>query len=157
MKKIILQTTAILLLATGGFSSCGKEKESMEISSCQGTNLDSDSILMLENLQTKLYFLTTYPGIAPQVLLNPSDGISCRKGVNSAILNLTNYKGRSLHCPVCNFPDFVLSWNPQNGTDRIGSSMIEGKLDVIINGKVYISFEDENTILGTLELIAIKK
>jgi hypothetical protein len=149
-------TAGILLMLMTGLSACKKEKESIEIPFCEVTNLNYRDIVKIENLQTNLYFLIPYPGLAPQVIIDP-EGISYWKSVNSTILNLTNYEGRSLHCSICNLPNYVLDWNTKDEKDRIGDSMIEGKLDVTISGKVYVSAEVENIISGTLELTTIKK
>jgi hypothetical protein len=149
-------TAVILLMLMTGLSACKKEKESIEIPFCELSNLNYRDIVEIENVQTKLYFLIPYPGFAPQVVIDP-EGISYRKSANATILKLTNYEGRSLNCSICNLPDYVLDWNTKNEKDRIGDSMIEGKLDVAISGKVYVSAEVENIISGTLELITIKK
>jgi hypothetical protein len=157
MKKMILKTTATLLILAGGSFSCGKENNEYldGIIPCNTTHKNNNT-MEIKNLETNLYFLIRYPGIAPDVVLMPNDGIGYRLG--SGILNYINSERIRVHCSICNFPDYAVKWNPKNENgELLGDALIEGKIDIIISGKVYIDSESEEAIVGTLELTSLKR
>jgi hypothetical protein len=157
MKKTVNKIAAILLIWAGGFYSCAEENNEYDdgIIPCNGIH-KNDSIMELKNLTIKLYFLISYTGHAPTVSILPDNSIVYREGI--VILNYTNSEGIAVQCYICNFPDYAIKWNPKNkDSDGFGDAHIEGKMDIIINGKVYIDSESEETISGTLELTSLKR
>jgi hypothetical protein len=160
IKKSFLILPALLLCL--GVAGCKKDtpnKNEEKIILCSG--LQSEKVIEIEDLQTKLSFLVPYQGIGPAVIINP-EGVSYRYTAKSAELVYTNPEGQIISGYICNFPDYALNWNRKNLLNvAIGDSRIEGEVDIIISGKFYISYEVQQSsppiIKGTFELTSLKK
>jgi hypothetical protein len=156
IKKSFLILPALLLCL--GVAGCKKDTSNNEsdgeIIPCVG--LQSEKIIEIKNLKTKLVIAFPEPTGMPFFY---TDGIVYYVKSKDVMLYFY-YKDNYFICDdnVCNIPDYAINWVSEYIQDGLK------EIDVVINGKVYVSveyppFEDFpfRQIYGTFEFTSLKK
>jgi hypothetical protein len=146
-KKYLIIIWLFSVVGTGGCRENSSDKDE-DITPCNNITR-SEKVIEIKDLQTALYFITSYPqdAIKPSVPFN-QEGIVYNLSTNTARFSIDS-EGQINIYAICNFPVYAINWNPKNWTGQNYDIIVEGKVDIIVNGTIHLDSESakENSIL----------
>jgi hypothetical protein len=160
-KWIVLISLFTLLLSIATRCEKDADAEKPEIAPCEGPFLsiggDVAKVMEIKNLQTKLYFLSSYSNTIDENLFLSiiPEGIIYSQLYNAASFIYIRPDGLTMFGGICNFPDYPVNWNRKNqNMEIVPGYTVEDTINVIVSAKVHLT--DVSTI-GYFELTSIKK
>jgi hypothetical protein len=133
----------------------GQNTDEIDIQPCHAQ--PSDSIITIENMRTKLYFLTDCEDGNLACAMLP-EGLVVSANTYVFALAGDNERYASDEFLICNFPSAVLSWNDKSTPDGNGCFCWEDEIEVSLSGIVHIVVDSVYNIKhGTFEITSLRR
>lgn len=161
LKKSFFIILSTLLIFLGGCDDDDEKPEPLpEILVPCDYDPGNKEVIEIKDFQTKLYYQVSWPeGVIHPGCADPPNGITCN--MFPAMYYFQDPSQSSIpytEITFCNFPEYVNNWNPRN-KKTVGKNciLVEGEVDIILSGKLYVTQQSDTYLSGDFELTSLKR
>ncbi|GEM_PF-3776258 len=159
----------LISLLIGIVSGCNNDKEELpepppeplpEVLVPCNYDPEDREVIEIKDFRTKLYYQVPWPeGVVHPGCADNPNGIVCNMFTPVYDFYEPSASGGNyIKISFCNFPEYVQNWNQKNKELNVRKCIcIEGEIDVLVSGKLYVSYKSESELYGEMELTSLLK